>query len=65
MIQILLIQIRYWEDYGFDIFTYSYYEDKYRHTNNDKDKKKADEALAKVPPTAIKVYNIVKISESI
>lgn len=40
----------YWAYWGYDLYEYSYYTDKYNQLHNPDDLKKAQEAEAKVPP---------------
>lgn len=43
----------YWATYGLDLYTYSYYTDKYSHTHDPVDLAKAQAAEAKVPPPVV------------
>lgn len=43
----------YWADYGSDLFTYSYYLDKYRQQNQTEDYNKAMQAVSGVPSSAV------------
>jgi hypothetical protein len=43
----------YWADYGYDLYTYSFYTDKYSQTNDDSDYNLAEAAKQKVPSSAL------------
>ena len=43
----------YWADYGFDLYTYSFYTDKYSQTNDINDYYQAEAAKKKVPSSAV------------
>lgn len=43
----------YWANYGSNLFTYSYYLDKFQQQNNSQDYQTAMEAIASVPPSAV------------
>ena len=46
----------YWADYGFDLYTYSFYTDKYSQTNDINDYYQAQAAKVKVPSSAVNEF---------
>ena len=46
----------YWEEYGEDLYTYSYFTDKYSQTSDPNDQNRADEARQKVPASAVNEF---------
>lgn len=46
----------YWADYGYDLYTYSFYLDKYSQSHDAADLNTAKEAVAAVPPSAAREF---------
>lgn len=46
----------FWKYYGFDLYTYSFYSDKFQHTHNQSDEQQAQEAAAKVPTSILQEF---------
>ena len=46
----------YWADYGTDLYTYSFYTDKYSQTNDVADFLKAESAKSRVPSSAVNEF---------
>jgi len=46
----------YWKDYGDELFTYSYYLDKYNQLNNTEDLTTSQEAVKNVPSSAVQEF---------